>query len=136
MSKISPKFYGEIKSGKLVFSDPVTLSVYLGCFKEGTEVEIAIRRKIKKRSNQQNAYYWGVVIKLLKKNFGYTKDEMHSALKQEFLKVHPEGKPLYIKHTSQLTTIEFERYIEDVKRWAATEWDTYIPDVDTVIVWE
>lgn len=54
---------------------------------EGKDVFFGIRRRSKKRSNQQNAFYWSVWIPILQNAFKdtqgefYTEDETHEALK-------------------------------------------------------
>ena len=135
MSKISPKFYGEVVKGRLVFADPMALSVYLGCFKEGAEVEVVIKRRRKKRSLNQNDYYWGYVIEVLGEHFGYWKDEMHEALKMLFLKVKREGKPDTVKSTAKLSTAEMEEYLSNIKIWASSEYKIILADPNQDIDW-
>jgi hypothetical protein len=57
---------------------------------EGKEIVLTIERKRKKRSNEQNAYLWGVVYPILKDGFyqiGYklTTEEVHELMKQSFV---------------------------------------------------
>jgi hypothetical protein len=80
------------------------------------------------RSDRQNRYYWGVVVRLLADHCGYTDDEMHDALKWMFLRVSSGNKPDTVRSTKRLTTQEFEVYIETIKRWAAQDMGVYIPD--------
>lgn len=55
---------------------------------EGKEVTLTIKRFYKKRSNDQNAYYFGVIVEhwknLLREEWGevLTKDQVHEFLKQ------------------------------------------------------
>ena len=96
----------------------------------GKTVEITIDERKKRRSNQSNAYYWGVVIKMIADTCGYRTSEeyagIHSELKQKFL---PKAGRLQIaKSTSSLNTVEFSEYIEKVRQWAAEELGIYIPD--------
>lgn len=79
------------------------------------------------RSRNQNDYYWAVLIDILSNHFGYSPDEMHEALKWEFLRTVEPGKPDRVKSTTELTTIEAEAYYEHIRRWAAAEYDIYIP---------
>lgn len=132
---ITPIFYGKIIEGKLKFEDPTTLSMYLS-FLNNKEVQVVIERKKKKRSNAENNYYFGVVIEILSKHFGYEKEDMHQALKLLFLKVHPEGKPPYVKSTTELTTVEMEEYLETIRRWSITEYNVLIPEPNENISWE
>ena len=99
-------------------------------FKKNDWVEIKIIKWRSKRSLDQNAYYWGVVIDILHKHLGYTKDEMHSALKYLFLKEEKNGLTI-IKSTAKLNTKEFSKYVEKVKDWASQKMGVFIPDANS-----
>lgn len=124
---INPIFYGSIKEGKLTFNNPTELSMWLS-FLEGKEVQVKIEKKKKERSLRQNSYYWSVVVKILGKHLGYFDDEMHSALKMQFLRIHRDGKPDTVKSTTKLSTKEFEDYTEQIRIWASEEFQVYIPE--------
>ena len=98
---------------------------------EGKTIRLTIERATKTRSNQQNAYYWGVVLPILCAHFeGYTKDEMHDAMKIKFLSLHEDNpeKLQTIRSTAKLNTDEFKAYIEQIQRWAAEFAGVDIPD--------
>jgi hypothetical protein len=80
----------------------------------------------RKRSLSQNAYYWGVVIKIIADHSGYTSHEVHQWLAGEFLSYQKAGR-LFAKSTTELDTMEFERYLERCRIWAQTEQDLRIP---------
>lgn len=91
----------------------------------------------KDRSNQQNRYYWGVVLKALGDHTGYTPDEIHEFLKQNFLHrnyiriVTKKGTPLkanIVRSTTDLTTTEFEDFMTKVRQWASLELSCWIPE--------
>lgn len=90
------------------------------------DVQVTVERKKKPRSDRQNAYYWGVMIDILAKHFGYTPDEMHESLKWQFLRVPDAPIPL-VKSSAKLTTVEFEDYAANVRQWAAQEHSINIP---------
>lgn len=97
----------------------------------GKECELIVRPRTYKRSNQQNAYYWGVVIKLITDDCGYgERDEIlsvHDTLRTMFLKRNGFlGKPR-VMSTTELSTKEFEEYLEQVRRWAAIALSVQIP---------
>jgi len=69
------------------------------------------------RSTQQNSYYWHI-IEILSNETGYTKDEMHTLLKDRF----------HIDSTKHLETKAFADYIEKIVRFASIELNIYIPD--------
>ena len=99
---------------------------------DGKDVCITIERKRKKRSLNQNHFYWGVVIphvRYILESYGneVDDDETHSFLKQHVGKLRTsviggKGNRLdVLKSSAQLTTAEFEEYILKVRAWSATE---------------
>lgn len=91
--------------------------------KEG--FECIVRKTKKKRSLNQNAYYHGVVVKIFAQESGYTANEMHQVLTSEFLRYERLDRT-FVKSTTELTTIEFEQYMENCRR-LASEQGIYIP---------
>ena len=130
MNRIKPLFYGTVSKGKLCFNNPAELSRYLSQL-EG-EVQVTIESKKKKRSTAENNYYWGVVVELLSEHFGYTPEEMHSALKFEFLYVHRDSKPDTIRSTTDLSTVEMEDYLSKIRIWASAAYSVFIPEPNEV----
>lgn len=84
-----------------------------------------------KRSNNQNAYYHGVVLPIILqglKEVGYnevkTVNDAHEVLKYLFLKkqipnVNTGEVITTLGSTARLTTIEFMEFIEQIQQWAA-----------------
>jgi len=56
-----------------------------------------------------------------------TRDEMNEAIKQKFLYDDSKAIP-FTKSTKTLNTKEFETLMEDVRRWAITEYNVYLPE--------
>jgi len=118
----------------------ITTSILNGLFKrnrttvlnaiksfEGKEVVITIDRLKKKRSNNQNSYYWGVLIPLTKKaildTWGevWSVDKTHSYLKENFCfyeKVNEStGQVIKVpKSTTENTTTEMEFYHLEIRK--------------------
>jgi hypothetical protein len=94
--------------------------------------QVSIMPYKKSRSNPQNSYLWGVVYKTISNETGYTCDELHELFKSSFLphKLITIGdKSVKITpSTTELTTIEFEEFLELVKRYAAETIGIFIPD--------
>jgi hypothetical protein len=99
---------------------------------EGKDICVTVERKRKKRSLNQNSYYWGIVIPLVRKlleEYGNEVDdeETHSFLKEHVGKltasvVGKSGRRVAItKSSASLSTAEFEEYILKITAWAATE---------------
>lgn len=80
----------------------------------------------RKRSLQQNRYYWGVVCNLVSDHTGYAPEESHQIMAEMFLSYENKGKA-FTKSTTKLKTVEFEEYMEKCRRWAAMELQVYIP---------
>lgn len=99
----------------------------------GKEIIVTITEYRRNRTDRQNRYYWGVIVKMLSEYFGYDKDEeteLHEGLKQKFLLV--KGKHLeYVRSTRKLTTVEFNNYIDQIIRWAAKSYSVVLPDPDS-----
>lgn len=100
-------------------------------FFSGQSIEIIIRRKKKHRSVQQNRYYW-LIVTMMAEHTGFTKDEMHSILRYKFLKSERVNDNTgivyeYVKSTTELSTIEYEEYLEHVRSFGVDELDLRIP---------
>lgn len=81
-----------------------------------------MRERRTERSDQQNSYYWAIVVGMLADHIGNEKEEMHEILKQKFK----------IKSTATLKTKEFEEYIANIVRFAASELHFVIPSPNEV----
>lgn len=93
-----------------------------------------------KRSNQQNRYYWGCVIPLVKEGLreaGYddikTDEHAHEVLKHLFLKKEIKNNNTdeviqLSKSTTELNKLEFNEFIEEVAMWASSYLSIVIPE--------
>ena len=83
------------------------------------------------RSNNQNAYMWGVVYKILAMELGYTEDEIHELMKQKFLpRVLNLGENEEYNipvSTTELSTVAMEEYLSKIREWAGTKINCFIP---------
>ena len=110
------------KSFKAVIEEPYKLTLlnissfnsFLGEFPVDTVLEIEIKEVVS-RSQMQNSYYWGQVIgspskegSLLSSEMfqGYTKQELHEALKEKF----------EVKSTTGMSQEDFTEYINKIIR--------------------
>jgi hypothetical protein len=88
------------------------------------------------RSNNQNRYYWGVVVELLSEHTGFDREDVHEILKHRFLRrtvwVHTkhgtQEQNIITKSTTGMTTKAFEDYLSDIRRWASAELGVYLPE--------
>lgn len=125
---ITPIFRGKIENGKLILDSREGMEKYVAGLKG--EVLVIIKKAKKIRSNKQNKYYWGVIIKTLGEFTGYEPEEMHNALKWKFLKIENNNLPS-VRSTAKLSTLEFMTYIEQIIRFAA-ELGVVISDPESV----
>ena len=89
---------------------------------------------IKQRSNNQNRYYWSVIIGTLSDHTGFTPEEMHEVLKHKFLHkdlVVKEKSKVYFMNiptsTAKLNTSEMEHYLTQIREWASLDLGCYLP---------
>lgn len=94
---------------------------------------------IKKRSLPQNAYYWSVVVPMVKQGLrdaGYnevkTNNDAHEVMKQLFLKKRyrsekTDDEIVIAGSTAELKTVAFNEYLEEIWQWAASYLGITIP---------
>jgi len=123
---IVPKFIADVVNGKAILRDPEAYRKYIENFK-GSPVQIVISKVRRDRSGNQNRYYHGVVIKLLCDYSGDDPDSMHDTMRMMFLKVPTALGFETIRSTKDLSTVEFEEYLEKIRVWAAVNLSVYIP---------
>ena len=129
---MNPIHSGKVEKGKLILNNPNRYLVHLVRF-EGKEVEIVLRKKENQRTLPQNRYYFKVIVEILMGETGYTKQQMHDALKEKFASYRDEKTGLLIiESTAKMKTKRFIQYCDDIKQWAAEFFGCYIPDPNEV----
>ena len=85
----------------------------------------------KDRTLPQNRYYFGVVLKHICDYTGFTSLEAHDLFKDNFLpkKTVTIGSKTIERtpSTTELSTVEFNNFIDDVTRYVAEELGLYVP---------
>jgi hypothetical protein len=113
-------FKGEIKENKLRIFEQSRLTNLISTL-NNQKVELILRKDNKKRTLNANAYYWGVIIKLLSNYTGYESEEMHEILKYKFLGyeiVDFRGEKIVkINSTKNLDKDKFQEYVQKCVRW-------------------
>lgn len=94
---------------------------------EGAAYILDIKKAKNKRSLNQNRYYWSVVVGLVAEHTGYTSQEAHQELAAMFLSYTHENGKRFVKSTTELNTLEFEKYLDKIRIWAATDLGKTIP---------
>lgn len=104
---------------------------------EGQKVDITVAKAKKRRSNGQNAFYYGVVIPAVKELFSASGDTVSETFVHTYLKAEiggfktmitmPDGTKRYACDSStKLSTMQWEDWMDKIRAWAA-EYDVMIP---------
>ncbi len=119
-------FNGHIKDGKLRVVHRKEFDRQLATMSGDVTIKIAKKRRL--RSTPQNRYYWGALVPIcieILKEYGYpfTPEQCHDFLKTNFntetLTNETTGEALTIPlSTTDLTTVQFEEYMERIRVWA------------------
>ena len=125
---------GEVKNGKFI---PYSKEAFINAFQryEGKKVKVEVKKLTKQRSMSQNRYYWGIVLNVFGDYLGYEPEEMHEICKSKFLKdfkMIGDIEVEYVKSTTNLSTADFEQYMEKIRTWASKEFACYIPDPNSI----
>ena len=131
------EFTGSVKDNKLHIYHRAVFDSLI-CKLNSKEVEIIIQQKRKKRSGQQNRYYFGVIIPVIQQGLFDTQgewlntDDVHEFLKANFnykeLVNKDTGEVIKVpKTTTESTTIEFEEYLDIVRQFADEFLNIIIP---------
>jgi len=123
-------YFSKIKDGKLSHAISIKIKGMLGVLSNDDAVLITIEPFKAKRSLAQNRYYWGVVIQGIIDVFyehgdSINKEAAHHYASADIGKLgdvaySPDGKPfMYLKSTTDLSTADFEIYMEKIRAWAA-----------------
>lgn len=131
------KFHGNVTDGKLALQNRTGFKDVLTCF-DG-EITLTIEKRKKERSGQQNKYYWGAVVPIVRQaltDVGYQRvsiSEVHNLLKTMFIKKEMvndcTGEVLtFIGSTAELSTVDFMAFIENVAAWLAEFLGVVLPE--------
>ena len=130
-------FCTTVVNGKI----PKAVSLQIGKHLEGLEdgpVDVIVMRPKKKRTTDQNAYWWGVVIPAVSQHCGYERHEADQVHEDVVMLLMPELATERVnKITGELTTVRastsdmdtatFSDLMERAWRWAAVDLGIVIP---------
>ncbi len=129
MKKFIPTFRVSVQEGKLTFYDEDYFNKYL----RGMKGDFFLSLKGgDSRSENQNRYYWGVVVRLIAQELGYEGKEelnrLHIWIQEQVdhVTVMLDGSKI-ATGTSGLTTGEMEAYLTSVRQWASSFLGIYVP---------
>ena len=132
---IKPRFSAKNKNGRLFIQEHERFVEHLASLPSDIYLVVGDAKEKLGRSNSQNAYYFGVVIDLICKETGETKEHTHKALKELHLSEYVDfggGRVKITRSTKELTTKEMEEYLDKVRMWAAEFLGLNIPEPQEV----
>lgn len=96
--------------------------------------KIEVSQYVRKRSDEQNRYLWGVAYKILGDAIGCTTAEVHEFMLGEHfgwekLEILGRTKLRPMRRSAKLSTVEFAEYVDAIQRRAALH-GILIPDPD------
>jgi len=100
-------------------------------YKNGTNIDITVEKHKKKRSLRQNNYYFGVVCDIVGEHLGNLPNDQHKIFKQLHNSKLIEVNGQYIEvaqSTKDLSTEEFNKYVERCRLWASIDLNCPTPD--------
>ena len=132
---LTPKFFGQVKKGKLNLYDPARYLVHLSSL-EGKPVEVIVRKVQNNRTLSQNSWYWGVILEIISDHTGETKEDLHEHFLSKFASridylagKEGEVEEIRVKERSHtMSTVRFTEYIESIRQWASEFLGLAIPD--------
>ena len=106
---------------------------------EGKEVMLTLEKPKKKRSNNQNAYYWSCLVVLMQQGakdlWGevWSIDKAHKFLSNKFVfheSVNTKTGEITntIKSTTELTTTDWEVYMTEIRIYLLQDFDINAPE--------
>ena len=119
-------FLALVEKGKMELYNRPHFEKFVSELDDG-KYTMTIKKHKKIRSELQNAYYWGYIIKTFSEKVKSSPEETHKFLGEEILSYtyhceHSGDMRVRIKSTTKLTTKEFELYME---RCRVEFYDTY-----------
>ena len=127
-----------IRGGKLSLKQNSRFISDCAQLKDGENYILTIERQKRKRSLLQNAYYWGVILPIVKNGLidvGYrlTTEAVHEYLKSKFniIEIVNENTGEILKSissTTEMSTSKMMDYFAEITEWAATYLNIQIPE--------
>lgn len=127
-----------LKNGRLEFGKRAEFLTDLARFKDGNYT-VTVEKTKKKRSIEQNRYYWGVVVPLVWEGYIHlgweemTLTGTHNELLKTFniievVNIHNGEIKRTIGSSTEMSTSQMMDYFAKITRWAATELNVQIPE--------
>jgi hypothetical protein len=116
----------QIKDGRLLLDRKPDFQAHLHT-SEGKRIEVSVEKYRRKRTLDQNAYYW-LILGYIAKDTGQDPQSLHEAFKYRFSsKVTIKGLAIP-QSTTRHDTLQFTEYIENVRQFAGELLNINAPD--------
>lgn len=115
MKLVSNTFRASLKDGKLVFYNEAYFRTILSKYDDEPKVRVIVEKERGIRTQNQNSYYWGIVLKYIGEYMGEREEDLHEVFKAKFLKTRRQwrgSEMTILKSTTDLTSDEFGVYID------------------------
>jgi len=127
------KHRARIQNGQLLMADREAFKNEIAGKSDG-EYIINLEKPV--RSNSDNRYYWGVIVKMVTDSLREHQKDLDPETTHEFLKqkfnpaiiILKDSEQTVGKTTTKLKQDEFYNYCERIKRWSSEYLEIYIPD--------
>ena len=120
--------YATTKNGELIFSSKISSLLRP---LEGKELVVTIKRRVSKRSKEQNDYYWAM-LRRISSETGQDVNSTHDFCRERFLpkvRIVIGGKEFWtIGHTPDQSKPEFWDYCENIRMFFLTEFGINLED--------
>ena len=116
MKKYGNTFFLLVENGKKTLIQKEAYKKYMDNLKDGHYV-ISIIKRNKKRTLQQNAYYWAILTFVCSEIGVDLATKLHDSFKVKFLLEGINKKLPDLKSTTELSTQEMSEYMEKVFRY-------------------
>lgn len=129
---IIPLYYGKVVNKRIQWpgSEARRMAQHIEKL-DGQEIEVVLRKRKSKRSEQQNKYLFGCVYPLIAEHTGEHANLVHKWCAEEFLPkdvIKIAGKEKIVTpSTTELSTKTMAEYIERIRLWANEELQITIP---------
>lgn len=125
MDKSKLKFRGTVALGIFIPDDNRAFKEFEGkeCYGQVTKIT-----KHKDKTMPQLGYYFGYILPVLMDYFGYSKSEMHEAVKYQVLIVE-QGIYQKLPHAPSIknySTVQFEDYMRNIRKWAMDKYEIFL----------
>lgn len=138
-------YHGKVDNGKIIL--PRTrMQKELPQVFNGKPIKITVEQNKVKRSDQQNRYYWAVVLPYVRDGFielgnnlqrnGESIMLIHKLMKSKFLDngiaIADANGEVHMTEptTSTLNKEDFSEYVDRIKQWSTEYLNIYIPDAN------